>query len=325
MKPRILVTQRIADEALSLLAQAGDLRLCPDPERPPASDELLAAVKNADALLCMLTDTVDEHILEAGARLLVIANMAVGYNNIDVAAATARHIPVTNTPGILTETTADLAWALLTAVSRRIVEGDRFVRTGKFKTWQPMLMLGGDIHGKTLGIIGMGRIGMAVARRGRGFGMTILYHNRRRVDPDLEAEVGARCVPLEKLLRASDFVSVHAPYSEETHHIMGARELAMMKPSAYLVNTSRGPLVDEAALVEALREGRLAGAGLDVYEHEPELTAGLADLPNVVLTPHIGSASRETRTRMAVMAAENIVAALQGRRPPNLVNPEVYP
>ncbi len=325
MKPRILVTQRIADEALDLLREAGDLYFCPDPDHPPTRAELLSAVKDADALLCVLTDPIDEEVMQAGPRLIVIANMAVGYNNIDVEAATARRIPVTNTPGVLTETTADLAWALLMAVARRIPEADRFVRAGRFKAWQPMMMLGADIYGKTLGIVGMGRIGMAMARRAGGFSMSVVYHNRRRVGPDTESELSARCVPLEKLLRVSDFVTIHAPYTPETHHIIGAKELEIMKPTAFLVNTSRGPLVDEAALVEALKAGKLAGAGLDVYEQEPALTPGLADLENVVLTPHIGSASHETRTRMAVIAAENVITALQGKRPPNLVNPEVYP
>lgn len=325
MKPRILVTQRIAEEALALLAAAGELTFCADPDHPPSRTELLAAVREADALLCMLTDEVDEEALRAGSHLLVIANMAVGYNNIDVSAATARRVPVTNTPGVLTETTADLAWALLMSVARRVAEGDRYVRAGRFKIWQPMLLLGTDVYGKTMGIVGMGRIGRAVARRARGFDMTVLYHNRRRLDPDQEAATGARCVPLDRLLRLSDFVSIHAPYSPETHHIIGPKELALMKPTAYLINTSRGPLVDEAALVEALKTGRLAGAALDVYEHEPELAPGLADLENVVLTPHVGSASTETRTRMALMAAENVIAALEGKKPPNLVNPEVYP
>ncbi|MDP2661706.1 MAG: D-glycerate dehydrogenase [Dehalococcoidia bacterium] len=325
VKPRIVVTQRIAEEALDLLREAGAVGFCLEPDQPPSAADLLSAVRDADAMLCMLTDNIDKGVLEAGSRLLVVANMAVGYNNIDIGAATARRIPVTNTPGILTETTADLAWALLLAVARRVVEGDRLVKAGQFKGWQPMLLLGGDVHGKTLGVVGMGRIGTAVARRARGFGMTVVYHARHRIALEVEAEAPARRVSLEALLRSSDFVSIHAPYSSETHHLIGAKELAMMKPSAYLVNTSRGPLVDETALVEALKEGRLAGAALDVFEHEPELAPGLAGLLNVVLTPHIGSASRETRTRMAIMAAGNIVAALQGKRPPNLVNPEVYP
>ncbi|HLC30083.1 MAG TPA: D-glycerate dehydrogenase [Dehalococcoidia bacterium] len=321
----MLVTQRIPEAGLEALRREGDVVLCPHPEMPPAREELLDAVKGADALLCLLTDTVDAELMEAAPRLMVIANMAVGYNNIDVAAATARHIPVTNTPGVLTETTADLAFALLLDVARRVAEGDRYVRAGRFKVWQATLMLGSDVHGKTLGIVGMGRIGTAVARRARGFGMPILYHNRHRLDSALEAELGARCVPLDRLLRASDFVTLHAPYTPETHHLIGRRELGLMKTTAYLVSTARGPMVDEAALVDALRECRPAGAALDVYEREPELTPGLAELENVVLTPHIGSASRETRARMSVMAAENILAALRGERPPNLVNPEVYP
>lgn len=325
MKPRILVTQYIPEEGLAALRKEGEVVFCPHPERPPTREELLEAVKGADALLCALTDTIDAEVLEAAPELTVIANLAVGYNNIDVAAATARRVPVTNTPGILTETTADLTWALLLAVARRVVEGDRYMRSGRFQAWQPMLLLGNDVYGKTLGIVGLGRIGAAVARRARGFDMRVLYHNRRRAGAALEEELGARCVPLDRLLRSSDFVTLHAPYTPETHHLFGPRELALMKPTAYLVNAARGPLVDEAALVAALREGRLAGAALDVYEREPELTPGLAELENVVLAPHIGSASRETRARMAVMAAQNVLAALRGKRPPNLVNPEVYP
>lgn len=325
MKPRILVTQSIPEEGLAVLRKGGEVAFCPHHERPPTREELLGEVKAADALLCLLTDTIDSELLEAAPRLTIISNMAVGYNNIDVAAATARRIPVTNTPGVLTETTADLTWALLMGVARRIVEGDRYVRAGSFKVWKPTLLLGSDVHGKTLGVIGMGRIGVAVARRARGFSMTILYHNRRRVEASLEAEISARFVSLERLLRSSDFVTIHAPLTTETRYLIGAKELALMKPTAYLVNTARGPLVDEDALVESLRGGRLAGAALDVYEKEPALATGLAELENVVLTPHIGSASWETRGRMALMAAENIVAALGGKRPPNLVNPEVYP
>lgn len=325
MKPRILVTQNIPEDGLAALRKGGEVVFCPHPERPPTREELLGEVKAADALLCLLTDTIDAELLEAAPRLTIISNMAVGYNNIDVAAATARRIPVTNTPGVLTETTADLTWALLMGVARRIVEGDRYVRAGSFKVWNPTLLLGSDVHGKTLGVIGMGRIGLAVARRARGFGMAILYHNRRRVEASLEAEISARFVSLERLLRSSDFVTLHASLTAETRYLISAKELALMKPTAYLVNTARGPLVDEAALVESLRGGGLAGAALDVYEQEPALATGLAELENVVLTPHIGSASRETRGRMALMAAENIVAALGGKRPPNLVNPEVYP
>ncbi len=325
MKPRILVTQNIPEEGLAALREEGEVVFCPHPERPATRAELLEGIKGADALLCLLSDIVDVDVMQACPRLMVIANMAVGYNNIDVASATARHIPVTNTPGVLTETTADLTWTLLLAVARRVVEGDRYVRAGRFKVWQSTLLLGSDVHGKTLGIVGMGRIGLAVARRARGFDMSILYHNRHRVEASLEAGLGARRVPLDRLLRSSDFVTLHAPYALETHHLIGPRELTLMKSTAYLINAARGPLVDEASLVEALREGRLAGAALDVYEQEPELAPGLADLENVVLTPHIGSASRETRSRMSLIAAENILAALVGKRPPNLVNPEVYP
>jgi glyoxylate reductase len=325
MKPRIFVTQPVPKEALDLLRTAAEVRLGPRPEGPPSREELLAGVAASDYLLCMLTDRVDAQVMDANPGLKAVANMAVGYDNIDLAAATARRIPVTNTPSVLTETTADLAWALLLAVARRVPEGDRYVRAGRFRVWHPMLFLGGDVHGKTLGIVGLGRIGAAVARRAGGFAMNILYQSRRRAPEALEAELGARYVALDELLRSSDFVTLHTPYTPDTHHLIGSRELALMKPTAYLVNTSRGPVVDEAALVAALREGRIAGAALDVYEREPELTPGLAELENVVLTPHIGSASHQTRTRMALMAAENLLAVIEGRRPPNLVNPEVYP
>jgi glyoxylate reductase len=262
-------------------------------------------------------------VIEAAPRLRVIAVAAVGYNLIDVAAATRRGILVTNTPGVLTETTADMAWALMLATARRVAEGDRFVRAGRWKgvTWS--LMLGRDVQGATLGIIGLGRIGKAIARRASGFGMRVLYHTRR---PDPEAErLGAAYRSKADLLREADFVVLSVPLTPETRGLIGDAELALMKPSAYLVNVARGPVVDEAALVRALQEGRLAGAGLDVFEDEPRVHPALVELDQVVLTPHIGSASRATRLAMATRAAENCVAALAGQRPPNLVNPEAWP
>lgn len=325
MKPRILVTQLVPQPALDLLASVGEVEVDPNPDRILTRSELIQAVKRADYLYCLLTNTVDAEVLDANPNLKIVANMAVGYNNVDVVAATARRIPVTNTPGVLTETSADLSWALLMAVARRIVEADNYTRAGKFTAWGPLIMTGADVHGKTLGIVGMGRIGEAVARRARGFDMRILYHNRRPIDPAREAALGAAYVDLGTLLREADFVSIHTPYSSETHHLIGAGQLAQMKATAFLINTSRGAVVDEKALVGALREKRIAGAGLDVYENEPAIEPELLSMTsNTVLLPHIASASLETRTLMAVTAAENVVAVIRGERPPNVINPEIY-
>jgi glyoxylate reductase len=253
----------------------------------------------------------------------VVSNVAVGYNNIDVAAATARGIVVTNTPDVLTETTADFAWALLMATARRVVEADQYVRAGKFSRWEWELLWGSDVFGKTLGIIGFGRIGKAVARRGRGFGMRILYTDAVRADAAVERELGATFADKPTLLRESDFVTVHTPLLPETRHLIGAAELKMMKRTAYLINAARGPIVNEAQLVQALKEGWIAGAGLDVYEEEPKVHPGLLSLPSVVLAPHIASASSETRIKMGTLAMENCLAVLEGKTPPTPVNPEV--
>ncbi|MCI0402879.1 MAG: D-glycerate dehydrogenase [Acidobacteria bacterium] len=284
---------------------------------------LMARLTEAGALICQLTQKVDAEVLAAGPKLRVVANVAVGYDNIDVAAATARGIAVTNTPGVLDDSTADFTWALLLAVARRVVEGDRLVREGKWKGWDLMLMLGADVHGKTLGIFGMGRIGRRVAARARGFGMRVLYHSRRQLDAEEERELGVEWVEKERLLREADFVTLHVPLTAETLHFIGARELGMMKPTAFLMNVARGRVVDEAALAEALERKQIAGAGLDVFEGEPRVHPKLLRLPNVVLAPHIASASVETRTLMAVMAVENVVAVLEGKRAANLVNPKV--
>jgi lactate dehydrogenase-like 2-hydroxyacid dehydrogenase len=288
-------------------------------DRVLTPDELMEGVRNADGLLCLLTDEITSRVMDANPNLKVISNYAVGFNNIDVSAATERGIPVTNTPGVLTDATADLAWALIMAVSRRIVEGDTYTREGRFVGWGPMLLLGSGVAGKTLGIVGMGRIGQAVARRATGFDMRILYHDIEPV-ASVEESYNARFVGLEELLQESDFVTLHAPLTDETRHMIGERELGLMRKTAYLINTARGPLVDEKALVEALKDGVIAGAGLDVYEDEPWLAPGLAKLPNAVLLPHLGSATLETRSKMAEMAAGNVLAALQGETPPNLVN-----
>lgn len=317
----IHVTRRIPQAGLTILEKAGAAVDVSPHDRSLTREELLAGVRGRDGVLCLLTDTIDETVMAAaGPRCRVLANYAVGFNNIDVAAATRRRILVTNTPGVLTEATADLTWAALFAIARRVAEGDRLVRAGRWDGWGPMQLLGQDVHGATLGIVGAGRIGAAVALRSIGFRMRVLYADGEQ-KPELE-RIGARRVPIEELLRESDFVSLHVPLDATTRHLIDARALARMKPTACLINTARGPIVDEAALVEALRERRIAGAALDVYEHEPELTPGLTSLDNVVCIPHLGSATQATRNRMAVMAAENLVAALRGERPPNLVNPE---
>ncbi len=315
--PRIVVTRVIPEPALEKLAEVFEVVL--DREDKPLSRDLLKEkVKDADALLCMLTEKIDAEILDAAPRLKCVANYAVGFNNIDVDHATQKGIAVCNTPGVLTQTTADLAWALIMAAARRIVESDRLVRAGKFTGWEPMLMLGVDVHEKTLGIIGMGRIGQAVARRAQGFDMKILWHDPG-TDPD-KFPSDYQKADLEELCRKSDFISLHAPLTPETRHLIGAQQFALMKKTAVLVNTARGPIVDEAALVEALKEGRIAAAGLDVFEDEPRISPGLIELPNVVLLPHIGSASVETRTKMALLAAENAIAVIQGKEPPARVN-----
>lgn len=306
-----------------MLRASAEVALWPDSDAPPPHEVLVREAGRADALLCLLTDRIDEEVISAGPQLRVISNCAVGHDNIDLAAATARGIVVCNTPGVLTETTADLAWALLMAAARRIAEADRFLRAGRWRSWSPQLLLGQDVYGATLGIVGLGRIGRAVARRARGFEMRLLYSDPTR-QPEVEAELGAQRVPLDELLRESDFVTLHTPLTNETRHLIGPRQLALMKPTAVLINTSRGPVVDEAALVAALREKRLLYAGLDVFDPEPiAADHPLVALDNVVLLPHIGSATVATRTRMATMAAQNILAVLSGQRPPHPVNPEV--
>ncbi|MDW8055593.1 MAG: D-glycerate dehydrogenase [Elusimicrobiota bacterium] len=321
---KVLVTRQLPQPAIDLLKQYFEVDLYTE-DRVIPREELLRRVEDKDGLLCLLTDNVDAELMDKAKNLKVIANYAVGYNNIDVAEATKRKIPVTNTPGVLTETTADLAFALLMSVARRIVESDKFLREGKFKGWAPMLFLGNDIYGKTLGIIGFGRIGQAVAKRGLGFDMKILYYDTNRVSVEIEQKYNATFKPLDELLKESDFISIHVPLVKETYHLISDREFSLMKPTAYLINTSRGPVVDEKALVRALKDKKIAGAALDVFEKEPEVEPELIDMPNTVLVPHIGSATIETRTKMALMAAENIIAVLvHNKVPPNIVNPEIY-
>lgn len=318
----VYVTRRIPDAGIELLRERlGAVDVNPH-DRTLTHGELLEAVRHRDGVLCQLGDRIDAELMDAVGDCRVFSNYAVGYDNIDVAEATRRGIAVCNTPGVLTDTTAELAWALLFAVARRIVEADGFTRAGKFAGWAPMMMLGVDVTGKTLGILGAGRIGTAVALKSKGFGMTVLYAD---VQPNaiLEEQLGARRVDVGTLFSESDFISVHVPLTAETRHLVDEGLLSLMKPTACLINTSRGAVVDEKALVRCLAERRIAGAGLDVFEEEPALSAGLAGLPNVVLTPHIGSATVETRSRMAVLAAGNLLAVLEGRRPEHIVNPEV--
>lgn len=320
---QVYVSRPIPDVGINLLKQFCDVEVFPDPDTLPTTEQLIAGVRGKDALLCLLTEEITAEVMDAAPNLKVISNYAVGYNNIDVAEATRRGIVVTNTPGVLTETTADFTWALLMAVARRVVEADRYTRAGRFQGWGPLLLLGNDIYGKTIGIVGLGRIGQAIARRANGFDMNILYHSRRRVSRDIESRLKAKYSPLDELLRESDFVVLTTPLTPETRHMIGAEQLSMMKKTAYLINTARGPVVDEKALVTALRQGVIAGAGLDVFEEEPKLTPGLAELDNVVIAPHIASATVDTRNKMATMAAENLLAVLRNERPRYVVNPEV--
>jgi len=324
--PHVLVTYRRVPGAglLERLREKFLVSVNPAEGQMPR-EGLLSAVADADAMVSMLTDRVDAELLDAAPRLKVVANYAVGFNNVDVRAATERGVMITNTPDVVTDATADLAWAILMGIARNVVVVDRFTRSGLWKEWRPEAFIAADITGATLGILGMGRIGQAMARRAAGFDMRILYHDVRQAPPEVEQRWGARFVPLDTLLKESDFVTIHVPLFEATRHLIDARALSLMKPTAYLVNAARGPIVDEQALVRALQAGTIAGAALDVYENEPLLADGLAALENVILIPHLGANSRRTRDRMAAMTVDNIVAALSGNTPPNLVNAEVLP
>jgi glyoxylate reductase len=319
-RPRILISQRLPDDVVAPFRERVDIDHRDEDGAMP-TPELLKRLQGAAGLVCPSTDKIGVDVLSVPG-LKVVSNVAVGYNNVDVPAATARGVLITNTPGVLDETTADLAFSLLMAVARRIVESDRWLRAGEWKSWTFFDWLATDIHGKTLGIIGFGRIGQAMARRGRGFGMTVLYTQRHRADAAVEREVGARYVDRDTLLAESDYVSLHCPLTPETTHLIDAAALSKMKRGAFLINTSRGPVVDEKALVAALQAKTIAGAGLDVFEKEPAVEPGLIGLPNVVLTPHVGSATRETRWKMARLAIENCVAVVTGGKPLNPVNPE---
>ena len=315
MAARIVVTRRIPDPAIELLEGAGDVWVSPH-DRPLSADELHSAVAGADAAVTLLHDRVDDAFLDAaGPALRIVANVAVGYDNVDVEACARRGVVVSNTPGVLTEATADIAFALILMSTRRLGEGERLIRARTPWSWSMFFMLGSGIQGKTLGIVGLGKIGLATARRARAFGMEIAYAGRRRAAEDVEAELSARFLPLDELLTTADVVTLHCPLSADTRHLIDAAALARMQPSSHLVNTTRGPVVDEAALAEALRAGAIAGAGLDVFEREPEVHPDLLELENVVLIPHLGSATIETRTAMGVLAAENVVAVLGGSAP----------
>jgi len=321
MKPTVLVTREVFDETLAFLAQHCAVESNQE-DRAFDPETLARRLADKDGVMCALTDRIDDKLLARCPRLKAVANIAVGYNNIDLPACTARGVMATNTPGVLDDSTADLAWALILGTARRLTELERRVRAGEWTGWRLKQWLGIDVHHATLGIFGMGRIGQAIARRAAGFEMKVLYHNRTRVASDLEKRLNATNVTKDELLGQSDFVILQVPYSPETHHMIGARELKLMKPTAVLINSTRGGVVDDAALIAALRSGVIRAAGLDVFENEPRLNPGYLQLDNVVLMPHIGSSTEATRRAMAMTAARNLVAALTGGKPPNLLNPE---
>ena len=322
---RVFITRRLPQvDELEQLHQIAVVETWSERQPPPYS-VLVEKVKSLDGLLCLLTDSIDQQLLEMAPSLKVISQMAVGYDNIDIPGATARGIPVGNTPGVLTNATADLTWALLMAAARRIVEAQSFVRGGQWLTWEPTLLLGADLSGSTLGIVGLGRIGQAVARRARGFDMKILYYSRHRSEPSLEESLGVEHAELETLLSESDFITLHTALSAETYHLIGDRQFQLMKSSAILINTARGSIVDPQALYQALSTNQIAGAALDVTDPEPiPMDSPLIKLDNVIITPHIGSASYQTRAKMAQMAVNNLIAGLEGKRLPHCVNDELY-
>jgi glyoxylate reductase len=324
MALKVFVTQPIPQKALARLRKVAEVELNPDSTHIVTKTELISALGRNDYLVCLLHDRVDAEVIHVNPNLKLIASMAITPAGVDVAAATARRIPVTNIPPFVTEATADLNFALLLAVARRVVEGDRALRSGIFPGSQSIHFVGGEANGKTLGIVGLGAIGEGMTRRAKGFRMRVLYTKRRRLDEVQEAALGVEYRSLNDLLKESDFVSINAALSPETVHLIGDRELRLMRPSAYLINTARGPIVDEKALVQALEEKRIAGAALDVYEREPLVEPGLISLPNVVLTPHLGSAALDTRERVADILVDNAIAVIEGRRPPNIYNPEIY-
>ncbi len=324
MKPKVFLTRLLPPAVMERLERETQLTWH-RADSVATKATLIEGVKSCDALLCNITDRVDAEILSACPGLKVVANFGVGFNNIDVAAATARKIPVTNTPGVLTDATADIAFALLMAVARRVGEGERLVRARQWTGWHPMQLLGTDITGATLGLIGFGRIGKAMAKRARAFDMPLIYWNRTRLSAAEEAATGATYATMDEVLQRSDFVSLHVAYNPETHHLLSEKQFALMKPTAFVINTARGAVIDEAALVRALQTKQIAGGGLDVFEREPQLDAGLYQCENAILAPHLGSATTGTRTKMGMIAVENLLAVCSGRRPPNCVNAEVLP
>lgn len=320
MKPKVVVTREVFDDSLAYLAAHCEV-IDNQADVPYTPDALATKLAGCEGLMCALTDKVDAALIARVPHLKAVANIAVGYNNIDVPACTARGIQVTNTPGVLDDSTADLAFALMLATARRVTEVEAYIRKGEWTGWKLKQWLGVDVHHATLGIIGMGRIGQAIAKRAAGFDMKVIYHNRTRVAPEIEARANAAYVSMDALLAQADFVVLQMPYSPETHHLIGAAQLKKMKPSAILINSTRGGVVDDAALIDALKHGTIRAAGLDVFENEPKLNPAFLELKNVVLVPHIGSSTEATRRAMAMTAAKNLVAALRGERPPNLVNP----
>lgn len=314
----VYVTRKIPEAGIQLLQDKGYNVEIHNKEYPPSKEELQNGIKNADAIISLLSDDINKEIIDCAQRLRIIANYAVGYNNVDIKYASSKNIAVTNTPDVLTEATADLTWALILSISKRIVESDQYTRAGKFQGWAPQLLLGGEVTGKTLGLIGAGRIGQAVGQRALGFNMSVLYSGSN-IKSVFERETGAKKVNLEQLLKNSDFITIHCPLNDRTQHLINHKNIFSIKAGAYLINTSRGPVIEESALVKALAEGHLAGAGLDVYEFEPKITRELFDFPNVILLPHIGSATFETRSEMARIAARNVISFLENGKAINPV------
>ncbi|MBI9081012.1 MAG: D-glycerate dehydrogenase [Pseudodesulfovibrio sp.] len=323
-KFKVYVTRMIPQEGIDLLKQVAEVTVNPE-DRPLSHTELLENVRDHDGVVGLLTDKIGGDFFDTAANLKGYANYAVGFDNIDVAEATRRRIPVSNTPGVLTDATAECAWALIFSVARRVVESDKVMRSGTWSGWGPLQFIGGDIKGKTLGIVGAGRIGTEMALMSRGFGMKVLYTSSSgRKNTVLESKIGARLVSFTELLETADFVSIHTPLTPQTKHLFDASAFSQMKETAYIVNTARGPVINENDLVAALKNGTIAGAGLDVYEHEPHMTPGLTELENVVILPHVGSATKSSRTDMATLAARNLIAMLNGDQPETCLNPDIF-
>jgi len=321
---KVLITRKIPEKGMQILKDSGIDYILNEEDRPMSREEIEAKIKEVDAMIAMVYDKIDGSLLDMAPRLKIVANHAVGTDNIDISACTERKVAVTNTPGVLTDATADLAFTLILAAARHVVAADKFMREGRFNAWDPLLFNGTELKGKTLGIIGMGRIGQAVAKRSPGFGMKVVYYDERQLPEDKESALGATLLPLDEVVKNADFLSLHLPYFPEVHHLIDKRRLEMMKPGAYLINTARGPLVDEKSLVEHLRAGKIAGAALDVYEHEPMMAPGLADLENVTLLPHLGSATHEARSAMAAIAAQSVSDVISGKVPEHILNPEIF-